>query len=182
VHLDGLKEHHDKAVSQKGVFDRAVIGDQGRQGRGFTVNVNGRSSTATRPRTSQIPRLHDGARRRRFNVAGAMPMSARLTRSTSQPQKDEEGVSATCFALGKGKKGISCIPACFSTSLAGNQNYECKPWGMPARNIFGSAKACYRARRRLYQDLQELNGDDGLERPTVPASTRNVPTDGALRL
>src|ERR671931_697413 len=24
VHLDGLRDHHDKAVSQKGVFDRAV--------------------------------------------------------------------------------------------------------------------------------------------------------------
>ena len=40
VHLDGLKEHHDKAVSQKGVFDRAVSAIKAAKARGFTVNVN----------------------------------------------------------------------------------------------------------------------------------------------
>src|ERR1700704_3261893 len=40
VHLDGLKEHHDKSVSQKGVFDRAVSAIKAAKARGFTVNVN----------------------------------------------------------------------------------------------------------------------------------------------
>src|SRR5438045_5792825 len=40
VHLDGLKEHHDKAVSQKGVFDRAVSAINAAKARGFAVNVN----------------------------------------------------------------------------------------------------------------------------------------------
>ncbi|MGY4261826.1 hopanoid biosynthesis associated radical SAM protein HpnH [Bradyrhizobium sp. USDA 4519] len=40
VHLDGLKDHHDKAVSQKGVFDRAVSAIKAAKARGFTVNVN----------------------------------------------------------------------------------------------------------------------------------------------
>src|SRR5580692_11162183 len=40
VHLDGLKEHHDKSVSQKGVFDKAVSAIKAAQARGFTVNVN----------------------------------------------------------------------------------------------------------------------------------------------
>src|SRR5581483_12028291 len=40
VHLDGLREHHDKAVSQKGVFDRAVSAIKAAKARGFTVNVN----------------------------------------------------------------------------------------------------------------------------------------------
>src|SRR5690242_20848067 len=31
----------------------------------------------------------------------------------------------------------------FLDFLAGNQEYECTPWGMPARNIFGWQKPCY---------------------------------------
>src|SRR6476620_7464399 len=40
VHLDGLKDHHDKAVSQQGVFDKAVKAIKAAQAKGFAVNVN----------------------------------------------------------------------------------------------------------------------------------------------
>src|ERR687883_1257894 len=40
VHLDGLKEHHDKSVCQEGVFDRAVSAIKAAKEKGFTVNVN----------------------------------------------------------------------------------------------------------------------------------------------
>src|SRR5438105_1261589 len=40
VHLDGLRDHHDKAVSQAGVFDRAVSAIKAAKARGFAVNVN----------------------------------------------------------------------------------------------------------------------------------------------
>src|SRR6201991_3089301 len=40
VHLDGLKDHHDKAVSQEGVFDKAVSAIKAAKARGFAANVN----------------------------------------------------------------------------------------------------------------------------------------------
>ena len=40
VHLDGLKEHHDRAVDQDGVFERAVSAIRAARDRGFRVNVN----------------------------------------------------------------------------------------------------------------------------------------------
>src|SRR5499425_257472 len=40
VHLDGLRDHHDKSVSQNGVFDRAVSAIKAAKAKGFTVNVN----------------------------------------------------------------------------------------------------------------------------------------------
>src|ERR1700744_258977 len=40
VHLDGIKERHDHAVSQKGVFDIAVAAIKKAKAAGFTVNVN----------------------------------------------------------------------------------------------------------------------------------------------
>ena len=40
VHLDGLKEEHDKAVCRDGVFDRAIQAIKAAQAKGFRVNVN----------------------------------------------------------------------------------------------------------------------------------------------
>src|SRR6202043_1990773 len=40
VHLDGLKEHHDKAVCMEGGFERAVSAIKAAKARGFAVNVN----------------------------------------------------------------------------------------------------------------------------------------------
>src|SRR5271168_1259192 len=40
IHLDGLKEHHDKSVSQGGVYDIAVSAIKAAKAAGFQVNVN----------------------------------------------------------------------------------------------------------------------------------------------
>src|SRR5271155_2937863 len=40
VHLDGLKDQHDRAVSQDGVFDVAVRAIKAAKTAGFNVNVN----------------------------------------------------------------------------------------------------------------------------------------------
>src|ERR1700709_825497 len=40
VHLDGIKEHHDKSVCMEGGFERAVSAIKAAKARGFTVNVN----------------------------------------------------------------------------------------------------------------------------------------------
>ena len=40
VHLDGMKEEHDKAVCQDGVFDRCVSAIKKAKSLGFRCNVN----------------------------------------------------------------------------------------------------------------------------------------------
>src|ERR1700731_2966993 len=40
VHLDGLQDHHDKSVSQDGVFEKAVSAIKAAKAKGFAVNVN----------------------------------------------------------------------------------------------------------------------------------------------
>jgi hypothetical protein len=44
----------------------------------------------------------------------------------------------------------------FLDFLAGNQEYECKPWGMPARNIFGWQKPCYLLQEGYAESFKEL--------------------------
>ena len=52
VHLDGLREHHDKSVCQEGVFDRAVSAIKAAKAKGFAVNVNATIFDGHPPRTS----------------------------------------------------------------------------------------------------------------------------------
>ena len=62
------------------------------------------------------------------------------------------------FALGKGKKWNFMHSGLFLDFLAGNQNFECEPWGMPARNIFGWQKPCYllgEGYTKTFKELQE---------------------------
>jgi hopanoid biosynthesis associated radical SAM protein HpnH len=40
VHLDGIKEHHDKSVCMEGGFEKAVAAIRAAKAKGFTVNVN----------------------------------------------------------------------------------------------------------------------------------------------
>ena len=40
VHLDGLKEHHDKSVCMEGGFEKAVAAIKAAKAKGFAVNVN----------------------------------------------------------------------------------------------------------------------------------------------
>ena len=60
------------------------------------------------------------------------------------------------FALGKGKKWNFMHSGLFLDFLAGNQNYECTPWGMPARNIFGWQKPCYLLGEGYTKTFKEL--------------------------
>ena len=47
IHLDGLKEHHDKSVCQEGVFEKAIEAIKLLRSRGFRVNINTTLSTAS---------------------------------------------------------------------------------------------------------------------------------------
>ena len=70
VHLDGIKEHHDKSVCMEGGFERRWTRSKRPRPRVLPSTSTARSSTAIRPRTSQLPRSHRGARRRRLDLAG----------------------------------------------------------------------------------------------------------------
>lgn len=47
------------------------------------------------------------------------------------------------FKLDKGRKWKFNHSSLFLDFLAGNQSFECTPWGNPTRNVFGWQKPCY---------------------------------------
>jgi hopanoid biosynthesis associated radical SAM protein HpnH len=156
VHLDGLKEHHDKSVSQKGVFDKAVAAIKAAKARGFTVNVN-----AT---------IFDGHPAE--DVAAFLDLTAELGVGVSispgyayerAPDQDHflnrrktKELFRRIFALGKGKKWNLMHSGLFLDFLAGNREYHCTPWGMPTRNVFGWQKPCYLLGEGYTKTFKEL--------------------------
>ena len=157
VHLDGLKDHHDKSVSQKGVFDKAVSAIKAAQGQG--LHRQRQRDDLRRPCRRGHRRIPRPARRSwasAFRSRPAMPMSARPTRSTSSTAARPRNCSAAIFALGKGKKWKFMHSGLFLDFLAGNREYHCTPWGMPTRNIFGWQKPCYLLGEGYVETFKEL--------------------------
>ena len=156
VHLDGLKDHHDKAVSQKGVFDRAVSAIKAAKAKGFTVNVN--ATIFDGHAAEDIAKFLDFTTE--LGVGVSMSPGYAYERAPDQEhflnRTKTKKLFRDVFALGKGKKWNFMHSGLFLDFLAGNQNYECTPWGMPARNIFGWQKPCYLLGEGYTKTFKEL--------------------------
>jgi hopanoid biosynthesis associated radical SAM protein HpnH len=143
VHLDGLKEHHDKSVCQEGVFERAVSAIKAAKEKGFTVNVNATIYDGHPP--ADIAAFLDFARD--LGVGVSISPGYAYERAPDQEhflnRRKTKELFRDVFARGKGKKWTFVHSALFLDFLAGNQTYHCTPWGMPTRNIFGWQKPCY---------------------------------------
>ena len=143
VHLDGLKTHHDKSVSQEGVFDRAVSAIKAAKDRGFTVNVN--ATIFDGHAADDIAAFLDFAKE--LGVGVSISPGYAYERAPDQhhflSRRKTKELFRRVFALGRGKGWKLMHSGLFLDFLAGNQRFHCTPWGMPTRNIFGWQKPCY---------------------------------------
>jgi len=156
VHLDGLREHHDKAVSQKGVFDRAVSAIKAAKARGFTVNVN--ATIFDGHSAEEIAKFLDFTTE--LGVGVSMSPGYAYERAPDQDhflnRTKTKNLFRDVFTRGKGKRWNFIHSPLFLDFLAGNQSFECTPWGMPARNIFGWQKPCYLLGEGYAKTFKEL--------------------------
>jgi hopanoid biosynthesis associated radical SAM protein HpnH len=143
VHLDGLREHHDKSVCQEGVFDRAVSAIKAAKAKGFAVNVN--ATIFDGHAAEDIAAFLDFAKE--LGVGVSISPGYAYERAPDQAhflqRRKTKELFRKVFALGKGKGWRFMHSGLFLDFLAGNQTYHCTPWGMPTRNIFGWQKPCY---------------------------------------
>jgi hopanoid biosynthesis associated radical SAM protein HpnH len=156
VHLDGLREHHDKSVCQPGTFDRAVKAIKAAQEKGFTVNVN---ATIFDGHTAEdIAGFLDLCKQ--LDVGVSISPGYAYERAPDQEhflsRRKTKELFRKVFALGKGKKWKFMHSGMFLDFLAGNQTYHCTPWGMPTRNIFGWQKPCYLLGEGYVETFKEL--------------------------
>ncbi len=143
IHLDGLKDHHDKSVSQEGVFDRAVSAIKAAKAKGFAVNVN--ATIFDGHAAEDIAAFLDYAKE--LDVGVSISPGYAYERAPDQEhflsRRKTKELFRRVFELGKGKGWKFMHSSLFLDFLAGNQTYHCTPWGMPTRNIFGWQKPCY---------------------------------------
>jgi len=143
VHLDGLKEHHDKSVCQEGVFDRAVSAIKAAKAKGFAVNVNATIYDGHPP--ADIAAFLDFAKE--LGVGVSISPGYAYERAPDQDhflnRKKTKELFRDIFSRGAGKNWTFVHSSLFLDFLAGNQTYHCTPWGMPTRNVFGWQKPCY---------------------------------------
>jgi hopanoid biosynthesis associated radical SAM protein HpnH len=143
VHLDGIKEHHDKSVCMEGGFERAVSAIKAAKARGFAVNVN--ATIFDGHPAKDIAAFLDLTRE--LDVGVTISPGYAYERAPDQEhflnRRKTKELFRSVFALGKDKGWKFIHSGLFLDFLAGNQTYHCTPWGMPTRNIFGWQKPCY---------------------------------------
>ncbi len=143
VHLDGIKEHHDKSVCMEGGFERAVSAIKAAKARGFTVNVN--ATIFDGHPAKDIAAFLDLTQE--LDVGVTISPGYAYERAPDQDhflnRRKTKELFRKVFDYGKGKNWKFLHSALFLDFLAGNQTFHCTPWGMPTRNIFGWQKPCY---------------------------------------
>ncbi len=156
VHLDGIKEHHDKSVCMEGGFERAVSAIKAAKARGFTVNVNATIFDGHPP--EDIAAFLDLTQE--LDVGVTISPGYAYERAPDQEhflnRRKTKELFRKVFAYGKGKRWKFLHSTLFLDFLAGNQTYHCTPWGMPTRNIFGWQKPCYLLGEGYTKTFKEL--------------------------
>ncbi|MFN3075480.1 MAG: adenosyl-hopene transferase HpnH [Alphaproteobacteria bacterium] len=145
VHLDGDREHHDRSVAREGVYDRAVKAIQAAMARGFRVNIN-----CTLFDGGDVPAMAEFFTYvcRDLGVEG-ITVSPGFAYENANVQdqflsrEKTRSLFRDLFRLGRGRKWVFSQSTLFLDFLAGNQAYQCTPWGNPTRNVFGWQRPCY---------------------------------------
>ncbi|HEY1856053.1 adenosyl-hopene transferase HpnH [Acidocella sp.] len=149
IHLDGDKQMHDAAVSQEGVFERAVDAIKLAKSKGFRVSINCTLFDGADP--ERVAKFFDTVSDLGIDGVMTSPGYA-YERAPDQEhflnrQRTKELFRAI-FRHGKeskkrGKDWKFNQSPLFLDFLAGNQTYACTPWGNPTRNVFGWQRPCY---------------------------------------
>ncbi len=145
VHLDGDREHHDRAVSQEGVFDRAVSAIRAARQRGFRVTINCTLFDYADPRNVAefLSFACDELDVEGVTVAPGYAYERAPTQEHFMTRARTKEFFRALFRRGTGRKWRFNQSSLYLDFLAGNQQYRCTPWGNPTRNIFGWQRPCY---------------------------------------
>ena len=105
VHLDGIKEHHDKSVCMEGGFEKAVNAIKAAKARALPSTLIARSSTAIRPRISRRSSISPNNSALACRSRPVTPMSGRPTSSTSLIAARPKSCSARCSPSARARTG-----------------------------------------------------------------------------
>ena len=162
LHLDGHRKRHDALVGRLGVFDSAVEAIQLAHAKGFRFIVN--CTLYEEVTAKEVGEFFDfvmtlGAEGITVSPGYSYPHASQkemfLQRSHSKQ------LFRDIFKLGKGRKRKWKFnqSSLFLDFLAGNQTYQCTPWGNPTRNVLGWQKPCYLLAEGYATSFRALMGE-----------------------
>jgi len=158
VHLDGDREMHDHSVSQEGTYDKAVAAIKEAKRRGFRVNINCTLFNDAVP--ERVAAFFDTVGPMGVDGITVSPGYAYERAPDQQHFLNREKTKQLFREIFKrgdnGKKWSFSQSSLFLDFLAGNQTYECTPWGNPARTVFGWQKPCYLVGEGYVKTFKEL--------------------------
>ena len=158
IHLDGDKEMHDRSVCQKGVYDRAIEAIKVAKAKGFRVNIN--TTLFSDAKAEQVAKFLDEMKKLDIGGVTISPGYA-YERAPDQQhflnRTKTKQLFRDIFKLGRGGRAWPFFQsALFLDFLAGNQQYQCTPWGNPTRTVFGWQKPCYLLGEGYTKTFKEL--------------------------
>ncbi|MFB7509181.1 adenosyl-hopene transferase HpnH [Streptomyces broussonetiae] len=145
VHIDGMREQHDAAVSKEGVFDKAVEAIRLAKSQGFQVYTNSTFFNTDSPQTviDVLTFLNDevGVDRMEISPGYAYEKAPDQDRFLGVEQTRE--LFRKAFADGRRKKWRFNHSTLFLDFLEGKVEFECTPWGIPSYSLKGWQLPCY---------------------------------------
>jgi hopanoid biosynthesis associated radical SAM protein HpnH len=173
VHLDGLRERHDRFVERDGIFDKAVAAIREAKSRGFRVGTNTTFLSTDTPETVRevLDYLNDDL------CVDTIQISPAYAYEKAPDQEHFPGVAqarrlfSAAFADGARKRWRLNHSPLFLDFLEGKADFQCTPWGIPSYSIFGWQRPCYLMSdgyAKTYQELIETTDWDAYGRGRDP--------------
>jgi hopanoid biosynthesis associated radical SAM protein HpnH len=160
IHLDGLREHHDRSVCQDGVFDRAVGAIRLLRERGFRVNVNATLFDDAAPGSVAdfFDYVTDELGAEGITVSPGYAYERAPDQEHFLNRRKTKELFRAIFRRGQRRRRRWQLShsSLYLDFLAGNQRYRCTPWGNPTRNIFGWQRPCYLLAEGYAASFKEL--------------------------
>jgi hopanoid biosynthesis associated radical SAM protein HpnH len=144
VHIDGLREQHDKSVCRDGVFDKAVAAIKAAKEQGFRVTTN--STFFTHDTASSVRAVLDYLNDEL--QVDSMMISPAYAYEKAPDQEHFPGVEqarqlfSRAFAGKRRRWRLNHTPL-FLDFLEGKVDFQCTAWGIPCYSVFGWQRPCY---------------------------------------
>ena len=157
IHLDGDKAMHDHAVDQDGTYEVAIEAIDMAKARGFRVQIN--CTVFDGASSDRLAAFFDEMEKRGVEIT--ISPGYAYERAADQEhflnRERTRNFFRDVFRKGGGGKAWSFTNSpLFLDFLAGNQTYECTPWSMPLRTVFGWQKPCYLVGEGYVSTFKEL--------------------------
>ena len=149
---------HDKSVCQKGVYDRAIEALRIAKEKGFRVTINCTLFSDAEP--ERVAKFLDDVKALGVGGVTISPGYAYERAPDQQHFLNRTKTKQLFRDILKRGRGGRAWPffqsALFLDFLAGNQTYQCTPWGNPTRTVFGWQRPCYLLGEGYAKTFKEL--------------------------